>query len=69
MKDNSSVFSQLKPQIRWTKIAHRSGIFGFLSGLAKIQKTLHVIFETTSHFCLIFASLLSVMRDNSSVLL
>ena len=50
MKDNSSVFFQLQPQILWTKITHRSEIFGLLSGWVKIYKIPHVIFETTSQF-------------------
>ena len=50
MKDNSSVFFQLKPHILWTKIAHRSEIFGLLSGWVKIHQIPHVIFETTSQF-------------------
>ena len=40
----------LKPHILWTKIAHRSEIFGLLSGWVKIQQIPYVIFETTSQF-------------------
>ena len=50
MRDNSSVFFQLKPHIIWKKIAHRSGIFGLLSGWVKIHQIRHVIYETTSEF-------------------
>ena len=50
MRDNSSVFFQLKPRIIWTKIAHRSEIFRLLSGWVKIHQIPHVIFETTSQF-------------------
>ena len=67
MKDNSSVFLQLKPCILWTKKAHRKEIFRILSGWVKIRQITHVIFETAASFSLNFASLLSVMRDNSSV--
>ena len=45
---NSFVFFQLKPNILWTKIAHRSEIFGLLSGWVKIHQIPHVIFGTTS---------------------
>ena len=50
MKDNFSVFLQLKPHLLWTKIAHRSGIFRHLSGWVKFHHISHVIFETTSQF-------------------
>ena len=50
IKDNSSVFFWLKPHIVWTKIAHRSDIFGLLSGWVKIHQILHVIFGTKSQF-------------------
>ena len=50
MKDNSSVFFQLKPHMLWTKRAHRSEIFRLLSGRVKIHQIPHVIFETTTQF-------------------
>ena len=66
MKDNSSVFFQLKPHILSTKIAYRSEIFGLSSGWVKIHKIPHVIFETTLvSFSLNFASLFSVIRDET----
>ena len=64
MKDNSSVFFQLKNHILWTKIAHKSEIFGLVSGWVKIHQIPHVMFETTSHRFF----KLDVMRDKSSVL-
>ena len=67
MKDNSSAFFQLKPHILWTKIAHRSEIFGLFSGWVKIHENPHVMFET-SQFFLNLVSLVSVRRDSSSVL-
>ena len=50
VRDNSSVFFQLKPHILWTKIAHRSEIFELLSGLVKIHQIPHAIYEITSEF-------------------
>ena len=48
MKDNSSAQTS---DILWTKI-DKSEILGLLSGLVKIHKIPHVIFETTSQFFL-----------------
>ena len=45
-----TVFFQLKPYIVWTKIAHRSEIFGLLSGWVKIYQISHVIFGTKKQF-------------------
>ena len=50
MKDNSSVFFQLKPYILRTKIAQWSKTLELLSGWVKIYKIPHVTFESTSHF-------------------
>ena len=50
MKDNSSVFFELKSHILWIKIAHQSEIFGLLNVWQKIREIPHVIFETTSYF-------------------
>ena len=49
-RDNSSLFFQLKPHIRWIKIAHWGEIFGLLSDCVKIHQVSHVLFETTSQF-------------------
>ena len=54
--------------ILWTKRTHRSKISRLLSVWVKTHQISDVIFETTSQFFLNFASLFSVMRDNSSVL-
>ena len=67
IKDNSSVFFWLKPHIVWTKIAHRSEIFGLLSGWVKIQQIPHVIFGTKNRFSFNFPSLFSARKHNSSV--
>ena len=58
VKDNSSVFLQLKPCIFWTKRAHRKKSTKFLVPYLKLQ----------IKFSLNFASLFSVMRNNSSLL-
>ena len=58
---------QLKLHILWTKITHRSKIFGFLGGWVKINQFPHVIFETTIEFFSKLCIILSVMWDNSSV--
>ena len=50
MKDNSSVFAQLKPYILWTKRAHQSEMFRLLSRWVKIHQTPHFMLETTSQF-------------------
>ena len=50
IKDNSSVFFQLKPHILWTKIAQRSKTFGLLSGWMKIYQIPYVICGTKSQF-------------------
>ena len=47
MKDNSSAQTS---DTLWTKIDHQSEILGLLSGLVKIHKIPHIIFETTSQF-------------------
>ena len=52
MKDNSSVFFQLKPCIPWTKRAHWKEVFELLNGWVKIHQISHVIFETTNQFFL-----------------
>ena len=44
------IFFWLKPHIVWTKLAHRSEMFGLLSGWVKIHQIPHVIFRTKSHF-------------------
>ena len=49
MKDNSSAQTS---DTLWTKIDHQSEILGLLSGLVKIHKIPHIIFETTSQFFL-----------------
>ena len=67
-KDNSSVFFLSQTFILWTKRTHRSKISRLLSVWVKTHQISDVIFETTSQFFLNFASLFSVMRDNSSVL-
>ena len=36
----------------WSKIAHRSEIFGLFSGWVKIHEIPYVMFETTSQFFL-----------------
>ena len=66
MKDNSSVFLYLKPCILWTKRTHRKEIFRLLSDWVKIHQIPHL--KPQVSFSLTFASLFSVMRDNSSVL-
>ena len=38
----------LKPHIIWTKITHRSEMFGLLGGSVKINQFPDVVFETTS---------------------
>ena len=54
--------------ILWTKTAHRSEIFGLLSGWLKIHKIPHVVFEIVQvSFSSNFASIFNLMRDNSSV--
>ena len=68
MKGNCSVFFLSEAFILWTKRARQSEIFKLLSGWVKIHQIPYVIFKTTSQFFLNFASLFSVMRDNSSVL-
>ena len=68
MKDNSSVFFISNFHILWTEWAQRREIFRLLSGWVKTHEVLHVIFKTTIQFSLNFASLLSFMKDNSSVL-
>ena len=68
MKDNSSVSFQLKPRVLWTKIAHRSEIFGLLNGWVNIHQITLVFFGTKSVFSLSFTSLVNAMRDNSSVI-
>ena len=67
IKVNSSVFFQLKPHIVWTKIIHRSEIFGLLSGWVKIHQIPHVIFGTRVSFSFNFASPFSARKHNSSV--
>ena len=67
IKDNSSVFSQLKPHIVWTKIVHQSEISGLLSGWVKIHQIPHVIFGTRVSFSFNFASPFSARKHNSSV--
>ena len=52
-------FFKLKPHMLWTKIAHWNQIFGLLSGWVKILQIPHVIFKTTRHFSLNFASSIS----------
>ena len=65
-------FFNLKCHIFWTKTSHQNKTFGPLSGWVKMHKISHVIFETflmsSVSFYLNFASLVSVMRDNSFVL-
>ena len=69
MKDNSFVFFEFKPHLLLTKIDYPSETFGLLSGWVKIHQINDVIFETTQFiFSLNFASLLNVMKYNSSVL-
>ena len=71
MKYNSSVFFfLLKPYILSTKRVHRSEIFRLLSGWAKIDQipSAKFLMKVEVNFSLNFASLFSVMRDNSSVL-
>ena len=68
-KDNSSVF--FLPLNLYTfdkRSPYRSEIFRLLSVWVKIHQIFYVIFETKVSFSLNFASLFSVMRDNSSVL-
>ena len=69
MNANSSVFFQLRAQIRWTKIVHPSETFELFSGWVKVHKISHVLFETTSQFFLNFALIFNVIRDISSSVL
>ena len=52
MKDNFSVFLQLKPCTLWTKTGQRKEIFRLLSAWVKIHQISLVIYETTSQFFL-----------------
>ena len=63
MKDNSSVFFQLKPYILWTKVVHRCETFRLLSVCVKIHQLPYVTFENKN-----FEPIYSVVRDNSSEL-
>ena len=69
IKDNSSVFFQLKLYVPSTKRANRSENFRLMSGCVKCYQISHVIFETTSQFSLkLFVTIFSAMIDNSSIL-
>ena len=69
MRGNSSVFFQLKLYMLLTKVAHQKCKFSDLSLLAlKFTKFPMSFLEPRVNFSSYFASLSSVMRDNSSVL-
>ena len=68
MTHNSSNIFYLKYYMLWTKRAHWSEMFSLLSEWANVHQIPYVLFETASQFFWNFASLFSVMRNNSSVL-
>ena len=68
MTHNSPVNFKLIRFILWIKGSNQSCNFETLSALVKVFQTAHVIFEAQVSFPSNFASILSAIKNNSSVL-